>query len=335
MNKTSYSSFVDAKSKKRYFIILSSLLILSLLLTLGLLVYKNPVPMDSPAFIPIVKRRVNLIVAIFIAAICHSMATIAFQTITNNKLITPSILGFEALYSAIQTSTVYIFGLTGLVAFSGNIAFISQIVIMLVFCMLLYGLLLFGRKQNIQTLLLVGVILGSGLRSFSSFMTRLLSPNEFDILQARLFASVNNASSESFPIAIPLVIITGFLLYLNSNKLNVLSLGKDIAVNLGLSYQRNCLYVLALVSLLMAISTALIGPLTFLGFLIALLTGQIINSYDHKYIFPLAILLAYLVLTTAYFIMNYVFYAQGVVSIIIELVGGMAFLITLLKRGHL
>ncbi|MBK1637373.1 iron ABC transporter permease, partial [Rhodovulum adriaticum] len=200
-----------------------------------------------------------------------------------------------------QTSTVYLFGLSTLVNFTGYLAFSIQLVIMIAFCLLIYGLLLFGKKQSIQNLLLVGVILGSGLRSFSSFMTRLLSPNEFDILQARLFASVNNASSENFPIAIPLLVITAILLFMASNKLNVISLGKDISINLGINYKKTSTYILVLVAVLMSISTALIGPLTFLGFLISLLSHQMTETYDHKFIFPLSVLLAYLVLTAGYF----------------------------------
>ena len=117
-------------------------------------------------------------------------------------------------------------------------------------------------------MLLIGVIMGSGLRSLSSFMKRLLEPSEFDILQARLFGSVNNADSEYFPIAIPVVIIGAVLLLTYSKKLNVVSLGKDVSTSLGIKHQPSVIYSLILVSVLMSISTALVGPLTFYGFLI-------------------------------------------------------------------
>ena len=92
---------------------------------------------------------------------------------------------------------------------------------------------------------------------------------------------------------------------------------------------------LLLVSVLMAVSTALVGPMTFLGFLVATLAYQFADTYDHKRIFPIAVLIGYVVLAGSYFIMRHVFYAQGVVSIIIELIGGSVFLIVILRKGRL
>ena len=106
-NESRSSAFRSKKEARRYWILLITLIALGLLSSYGLLVYNNPVPIDSPSFIPVVKRRIVAIVAMIIAAVCHSLSTVAFQSITNNKIITPSLLGFESLYSAIQTSTVF------------------------------------------------------------------------------------------------------------------------------------------------------------------------------------------------------------------------------------
>ena len=103
--------------------------------------------------------------------------------------------------------------------------------------LILYGWLLSGKYGNLQLMLLVGIIIGTGLNPVSTFMRRLLAPSEFDILQARLFGSVNNADSAYFPIVIPIVIIAAFLLLAFSKNLNVLSLGKDVATSLGVNHQ--------------------------------------------------------------------------------------------------
>src|SRR5699024_854373 len=99
-------AFRSKKDEKRYWILLITLIALGLLSSYGLLVYDNPVPVSSPSFIPVVKRRVVALVAMIIAAICQSLSTVSFQSITNNRVITPSLLGFEALYSTIHTSTI-------------------------------------------------------------------------------------------------------------------------------------------------------------------------------------------------------------------------------------
>jgi iron complex transport system permease protein len=328
-------AFPSKKEEKRYWILLITLIALGTLASYGLLVYNNPVPIDSPSFIPVVRKRMVALIAMIIAAICQSLSTVAFQSITNNKVITPSLLGFEALYSTIHTSTMFLFGVSTFMSFSGVGSFLFQVVAMILMSLILYGWLLSGKYGDLQFLLLVGVIIGTGLKSLSSFMRRLLAPSEFDILQARLFGSVNNADSAYFTIAIPIVIVVAFILLAYSKKLNVLSLGKNVGTSLGINHQFSVIFALILVSILMSISTALLGPLTFYGFLVATLSYQAAPTYDHKYIFPMALAIGFLILTGAYFFMYHIFNAQGVVSIIIEMFGGITFLIVILRKGTL
>lgn len=331
----SAKAFRTKKEARRYWILLISLFLLGALASFGLLVYNNPVPVDSPSFLPVVKRRLVALAAMLIAAVCQSLATVAFQSSTNNRIITPSLLGFEALYSTIHTGTMFFFGVTAFVSFSGTSAFLIQVFLMVLMCLALYGWLLSGKYGNLQLMLLVGVIIGTGLRAVSSFMRRLLAPSEFDVLQARLFGSVNNADAAYFPIAIPIVVVAAVLILGFSKKLNVLSLGKSTSTSLGVNHQFGVIYTLILVSVLMSVSTSLVGPLTFFGFLVATLAYQAAPTYDHRYIFPMALAIGFLIITGSYFFMYHVFRAQGVVSIIIELFGGITFLIVMLRKGTL
>lgn len=328
-------AFRSPRERRRYWLILTLLILLGILASVGLLVYNNPVPVDSPSFLPVVRRRVYALVAMIIAAVCQSLSTVTFQSITSNKIITPSLLGFEALYSTIQTSTIFFFGATALIRFTGTGAFLFQVSIMVLMCLILYGWLLAGKYGNLQLMLLIGVIMGTGLRSMSSFMRRLLAPSEFDILQARLFGSVNNADASYFPVAIPIVLIVAGLLLAYSKRLNLASLGRDPATALGANHRRSVIYALILVAVLMSVSTALIGPLTFYGFLVAILTYQAAPTYDHRYVLPMSLAIGFLIITGAYFLMYHVFNAQGVVSIIIEMVGGLTFLAVILRKGTL
>ena len=328
-------AFRSRKEETRYWILLMTLFLLGVLATYGLLVYNNPVPVDSPSFLPVVKRRLTAIIAMIISAVCQSLATVAFQSSTNNRIITPSLLGFEALYGTIHTSTMFFFGAGVFLKFSGVGPFLFQITVMVIMCLILYGWLLSGKYGNLQLMLLVGIIIGTGLKSVSSFMRRLLAPSEFDVLQARLFGSVNNAGAEYFPVAIPIVIIAAVLILAHSKKLNVLSLGKSASNSLGVHHKSGVIYTLILVSVLMSVSTSLVGPLTFFGFLVATMAYQAAPTYDHRYIFPMALAIGFLVLTGSYFFMYHIFRAQGVVSVIIELFGGITFLVVMLRKGTL
>ena len=326
-------SFRTNKEKKKYFIILSILFFLTLVNIYGLLTYNNPVPIDSPSFLPVVRRRQNAIIAMLLAATCQAFATLLFQTVTNNKIITPSLLGFEAIYSTINTATMYFLGINSFIALSGMTYYLSQIAIMVIISLLLFSTLL-KKHRNIDFLLLIGIIMGQGLRSISAFMRRLLSPSEFDVLQAKLFTSVNNSDSSYFLISAIIIGVVGFIIFTKSNKLNVIGLGEDISNNLGLNYKKSIIYTLIGVSILMSVSTALIGPMNFFGFLTVSICYEISKTYDHKYLFLMALFLAYFIITLAYFVMNHIFNANGVVSILIELVGGLYFLYIVLRKGR-
>ncbi|PRB70269.1 iron chelate uptake ABC transporter family permease subunit [Arthrobacter sp. MYb213] len=323
------------KTRTRYWVVFSIMLALALSFAFGLLAWDNPMPVGSDGFWLIAQMRGSSILTMAIVAFCQAVATVSFQTVTNNRIITPSIMGFESLYIAVQTASVFFMGAAGVVALQGIWQFTLQVAIMVVLACLLYGWLLSGKLGNIQIMLLVGIILGAGLGSISTFMQRMLSPSEFDILTAKLFGSMNNADMSYMPVAIPLILIAGFFLISNSRKMNIVALGRDTTMNLGINHRTEVMRTLFFVSILMAVSTALVGPMTFLGFLVATLAYQLADTYDHRFVFPIAFLTGFVVLSGAYFVMKNIFYAQGAVSIIIEAVGGITFLIFILRKGRL
>ncbi len=333
--RSSSGAFRDVTSRRRYWIVLIALTLLAAGFALGLLAIDNPMPVGSRGFWLIAEMRATSVIVMAVVAFCQAIATITFQTVTNNRIITPSIMGFESLYAVIQTAAVYTLGVAGVVALQGTGQFLVQVALMVGLSVLLYGWLLRGKYANIQVMLLVGIIIGGGMGAVSTFMQRLLTPSEFDVLTARLFGSVTNASVEYLPFAIPMIAVAGLLIWLNARKLNVISLGRDVCINVGVDHGRQTIYMLVLVSVLMAVSTALVGPMTFFGFLVATLAYQLAGTHDHRLLFPIGALTAFVVLAGAYFVMNHVFYAQGVVSIIIELVGGTVFLIVIMRKGRL
>ncbi|MFJ2618347.1 iron chelate uptake ABC transporter family permease subunit [Glutamicibacter sp. NPDC087344] len=323
------------KVRKRYWITLGIMVVLALGFAMGLLAWDNPMPLGTQGFWIIAKMRAGTILTMVLVAAAQAIATVAFQTVTNNRLLTPSIMGFEALYRVVQTGAVFFLGVAGITFFTGIGQFALQVGIMVALSVALYGWLLSGKLGNIQIMLLVGIIIGTGLGSVATFMQRMLTPSEFDVLTARLFGSMTNADMSYMPLAIPLVLVAGGYLLASSKKLNIVGLGKETTINLGINHRREVMITLFFVSILMAVSTALVGPLTFLGFLVATLAYQLADTYDHRYIYPMAFLSGFVVLAGSYFVMKNVFYAQGVVGIIIEAVGGITFLIFILRKGRL
>lgn len=324
-----------AHSRRRYRIVLTTLALLAVGFGVGLLVWDNPMPVGSDGFWRIARLRATMIVVMLVVAFCQAMATVSFQTATNNRIVTPSIMGFEALYVAVQTAAVYFLGVAGAGLLKGLPQFVLMVVLMVGLSCALYGWLLSGRYGNIQVMLLIGIIIGGGLASVASFMRRLLSPSEFDVLTARMFGSMANAEASYLPVAIPLCLLAGGALWWQARRLNIVALGREASTNLGLDHRREIMRVLFLISILMAVSTALVGPMTFLGFLVATLAYQFADTYDHHHLFPVAALIGFVVLAGSYFVLKNVFYAEGVVSIIIEMVGGSVFLFVILRKGRL
>ena len=324
-----------ARARRRYAAVVVALAVLAGLFGFGVLAWDNPMPLGSDGFWTIARLRATSLAVMVVVGFCQGIATVSFQTVTNNRIITPSIMGFESLYVLVQTSAVFFLGAAGVMAVQGVGQYLLQVGLMVAFAGLLYGWLLSGRRGNMQIMLLVGIILGAAMGAVSTFMQRLLTPSEFDLLLARLIGSVANADASYLGVAVPLAAVAGGLLWSQTRRLNVLALGRETAINLGVEHQRHTMAVLLLVSVLMAVSTSLVGPLTFLGFLVAMLSYQLADTHDHRLVFPVAWLTGFVVLAGAYFVLKHVFYAAGSVGVIIEVVGGGFFLTYILRKGRL
>ncbi len=327
--------FVTRAERTRYLVTVAVLAVVGLAATAGILLWGNEATPGSRAFWLIAGMRVDAIGVIALVALCHAFATVSFHTATGNRIITPSIMGFEALYVAVQTAAVYALGAAGVAVVSGTGPFLAQAALMVVLATALYSWLLSRPYGSMHLMLLVGVVLGGGLAALSTFMQRLLDPNSFDVLSARLFGNISNARTEYVAVAAPIVVAVCLLLWLRSRRMNVVALGADVSTNLGLSHRRELMGTLLLVSVLMAMTTALVGPMTFLGFLVATLAYSITDTYDHRLVLPVAALAGYAVLASAYFVLRHVFYAGGAVTVVIELVGGITFLIVVMRKGRL
>ena len=324
-----------ARSRRRYATVVAALAVAAFLLGFGVLAWDNPMPLGSEGFWTIARMRATSLAVMAVVGFCQGIATVSFQTVTNNRIITPSIMGFEALYVLVQTSAVFFLGAAGILAVQGVGQYLLQVCLMVAFASVLYGWLLSGRRGNMQIMLLVGIILGAAMGAVATFMQRLLTPSEFDLLVARLIGSIANADATYLGIAVPLAALAGGLLWAGARRLNVLALGRETAINLGIAHQWQTIAVLLLVSVLMAVSTSLVGPLTFLGFLVAMLSYQLADTHDHRHLFPVAWLTGFVVLAGAYFVLKHVFYAAGSVGVIIEIVGGGFFLTYILRKGRL
>lgn len=307
--------------------------LLAVAAAVGILVHANPAAPGSRGFWVIVESRAVSVGTILVVAFCQGVATVVFHTVTGNRILTPSILGFDALYRVIQTSLVFFLGAGSLAAVDGLGKVAVQSLLMIVFASVLYGWLFTGTKADLHLLLLVGVVLGMGFGSLSTFMQRLLTPSEFDILSARLFGNISTSHVSYLPWGALVCVVVGTVVWRRRHVLDVVALGRETATSLGVRHQREVMLTLVLVAVLISVSTSMVGPMTFFGFVVAMLTYQIVGSSDHARTLPMVVAVAAATLLGAYFVLRHVFYAAGLISVIIELCGGLVFLLYLLRKG--
>ncbi len=276
-------------------------------------------------------RRVAALAIVGYAIAC---STVLFQTITTNRILTPSIMGFDSLYVLLQTVVVFAFGGVAVAAVDPRLRFLIEASLLVGFAMLLHRWL-FGRGQRtLFTLVLIGVVLGTLFSSLSSLAMRLIDPNDFDRLQDRLFASFNAINVDLLVLAGVVVAVCTLFVRRLVRPLDVVALGRDHATSLGVDHHAVVARALVLVAVLVAVSTALVGPITFFGLLVVNLAVQLLGTLRHRYLLPAAALLGVLTLVVGQLLLERVFRFDTSLSIIVNFVGGVYFIGLLLREAR-
>ncbi|MDB8790038.1 iron chelate uptake ABC transporter family permease subunit [Romboutsia sp. 1001216sp1] len=278
-------------------------------------------------------QRIPKLIAIVLTGGCIAFSSMIFQTITNNNILTPSVLGLDSLYILVQTLIVFIVGIDSKFIASKSHNFLLSVVIMVVASFVLYKKLFEKSGNNIFFLLLVGMIFGTLFKSMSTFMQVVIDPNEYATLQNSLHASFGNVNTEILLIASIILIAIIPFIYDELKYLDVLCLGKDNAINLGVDYDKVVKKMIIVVSILVSISTALVGPITFLGLLVVNITKQLLSTYKHSYLIVASILISISTLVGGQFLVERVFSFNTTLSVIINFVGGVYFIYLLLKES--
>ena len=277
-------------------------------------------------------NRIPKVLAIVIASVAIATSALVFQTITNNQILTPSILGFDALYVMIQSIILVIFGSSSYLLVNPLLNFSVATAIMVSLSMGLF-LLYFQRKNtNLFSLLLIGIVCGSLFSSMTNFFTLIVDPAEFSTVQRAMFASFNNVNGELvYWSLIPLLLAVGYLWRL-ATRLDVLWLGIDNARSLGIDTRKVMMQVMLLISVLISVATALVGPVLFLGLIVVSLTRQLFRSYHHRFLMLASTLLSVVLLTGGQWFIESMLDLETTISVIINFIGGSYFLLLLMRN---
>lgn len=279
-------------------------------------------------------RRGVKVFAMVLTGVAIAYATVVFQTITHNRILTPSIMGLDSLYMLLQTVLIFFLGSGHITIINKQVNFLLSIAVMVIFALLFYKLLFKKDNQPIYFLLLIGIILGTFFGSVSTFLQVLIDPNEFQIVQDRMFASFNNVNADLVWISLLFIVVLIGLAWRHNPSLDVLSLGRDTAVNLGVGYDALVKKMLVLSAVLIAIATALVGPITFFGLIVANLSYQFFKSYKHSVVIAGASIISIVALVGGQWVVEHVFTFNTTLSVIINFIGGVYFIYLLLKESR-
>ena len=278
------------------------------------------------------KIRTPKLIVMLITAFAIGGASIVFQSIINNTIVTPCLLGMNSLYTLIHTTVVFFAGSSSVIAASANLSFAVDMVLMGITATLIYSWIFKKTRHNVLYVLLVGTVLTSFFSSIQTTLTRVMDPNEYDSLLNTLVASFSNINSEIILFVLLLLGLIVFALRKELALLDVLTLGKEQAINLGVDYDRCIRRLLLGVTLCIAVATAMVGPISFLGLIIANLSRQLLKTYRHSQLILGSALFGMIVLVGGQLIVEHVYSYSVPVSVFITVGGGLYFLYLLLTR---
>lgn len=311
--------------------ILTFMTIITIAITIAYFLFDTN--MNNPKlFAYAMKIRTPKIIAMLISAFAIGSASIVFQSIINNRIVTPCLLGMNSMYTLIHTAIIFVVGSGSIFATNSNLAFAVDLILMGTVSTLVYSYLFKKTNHNVLYVLLIGTVMTSFFSSIQTTMTRIMDPNEYDTLLATLVASFNNVNSEIIIFSVLVLIAVVVVLRKEISLLNVLTLGKSQAINLGVDYDKCIRRLLLGVTLYISVATAMVGPISFLGLIIANLSRQLLKTYRHSQLIYGSVIFGMLTLMAGQFVVEHIYSYAIPISVFITTAGGIYFLYLLLTN---
>ena len=288
-------------------------------------------PENPKLFRYILSRRMPTLAVMVIASAAIGSSSIVFQSVANNRIVTPGLLGMSSMYTLIHTAVVFLLGAAHPLVSNDNVSFLIDLLLMGISAYFVYSHVFRMTGSNLLYILLMGTVLSSLFGSIQSSMIRMMDPNEYDTLLTTLVADFNNVKTEVVVLSSVLLAVLALALRKDLGLLDVIALGKSQAVNLGVDYDRTVRRLLLGVALCTCIATAMVGPLSFLGLIVANLARQIMNTYRHRYLIFGSALVAVAATIAGQILSQHVFHYEVPIGTLI-IICGIYFLYLLLFR---
>lgn len=304
-------------------------LLLALATTLFFLLYDS-----GDAWALIAELRIRRLLGLIVVAVALSCSTVIFQVVTRNRILSPGVMGFDAMFALVATAVVFF--LTGQVAarIPQAVMFGIQTTAMMLLAVSLFMFVLTRNHNSVHLLVLMGIVTGAFLRSLTSMMVVIMDPGEYLHVQGMSIASFSKINEAALWVTIATTIVALVVMMWRAPVWDLLAIGPDTATALGVHYRREVRFALAVSSILVACATALVGPLVFFGLLIVNITVFAIGSTNVRHLIPASGAIGVVVLVGGQGFLEHVLNRGTVLPVVIELVGGILLLVMIVKEGR-
>ena len=280
----------------------------------------------------VIPKRLARLAAMLIGGVCIAWSSIAFQTVAGNRILTPAIMGYEAVYLLLQALLMLAMGTHSLVVLGANGNFSLSVLLMLGYSWALHRCLFRDGRHNVHFLLLLGLVLTMVIATATQFIELKISPGEFSVLLGFAQASFNRAAPAQLLVSAVLVLAVCVTGIRTLPTLDVLALGRDQALALGVDIHRAVLLQLALIAVLVAVSTSLLGPTAFMGIFVANTAYALAPSFRHRLTIPTGCAIAVGIFIVAQFAVEHWFNYRTTVGILVNLVCGVWFIALMVRQ---
>lgn len=282
---------------------------------------------DSIRFIIFEVRLPRIILAVLTGSLL-SMAGAVYQAIFQNPMADPYVIGISS--GAAFGATIAIIFLPPMMLLGNSIVSLAAFLSAILTSILVYFISKTKRGVDTFSLLLTGVVISTVLSSFISLMM-LAHQDEAMKIMIWTMGSFNAKSwNHVITILIPTVIGIFFTIY-HGKDLNVLVMGEEEAMTMGLDTKRLKRNMLLICALLTSIAVSVSGIIGFVGLIVPHFIRLIFGS-EHKFLLKASFVFgAIFMLLSDTIARSLIDGFEVPVGIITSLIGGPLFLILLVR----
>lgn len=316
-------------NKKRLVLIILFVVLVIASLSIGVysgLTIGNLLKGDKNAWQVLLRSRLPRTLVIVLTSASLGIAGLIMQSLNRNKFISPSTAGTNSA-AALGVLLSYIFIGTSTVLVRFGFAFVFAMISSVIFVYIINKI----KFKNVVYIPLIGLMFGGLISAITNMIAY-----ETDTLQllANLnlgtFAHITVLNGTLILMTIPALILAVIF----SQKFNIAALGEDFSTNLGLNYKRIMYIGLLVVSVVVASTFIVVGPLPFIGLIIPNIVSLYYGDNIKKNLFDVAIFAAIFVLLNDILSRLIMFPFEMSVGFTMGITGAVIFIILILRQAR-